>query len=191
MPKRKKIEISESSLGKKMRKFRSKETVESDDDDVFDECLYQRSFPASREQYLRDNWIFIRKHLAKYNLHMRIKFKRHMIALNVIRKTKNFLFISRGRYLLKLMTFNIPYQYSVRILRNDIHVAFINAGAMFKNQDTYYKRRHRLLEPDIRTLTYIELFTNCNVLLDKKMIILLGVYKGVKKVCVHIANILY
>lgn len=183
MPKRKKLIVSESSVDRKMRKFRSKEAVESDDDDVFNECLFRRSFPASRERYLRDNWTFIRNHLAKYSLQVSVKFKRRMIAMKIVRKTKNVMFILRGRYLLKLMTFNIPYQYSVRILRNNVHVAFIRAGAMFENQDTYYKRRHRLLEPDIRTLTYIELFTNCNVLLDQKTIILLGAYKGVKRVC--------
>lgn len=165
-----------------MRRFRSKETVESDDDDEFDECIFHRSFPASRERYLRDNWSFIRNHLAKYGLRVSVKFKIRMIAMDVTRKTKDVMFILRARYLLKLMTFNIPYQYSVRILRNDVHVSFIRARAMFENQDAYYKRRHRLLEPDIRTLTYIELFTNCNVLLDRKTIILLGAYRGVIRV---------
>lgn len=182
MPKRKKLIISESSVGEKMRKFRSKEAVESDDDDAFDECLFKRRFPASRERYLRDNWTFIRKHLTRYNLRVSVKFERRLIAMDVVRKTKNVMFILRGRYLLKLMTFNIPYQYSVRILQNNVHVAFIRAASMFENLDTYYKRRHRLLEPDIRTLTYIEMFTNCNVLLDRKTIILLGIYNGVKRV---------
>lgn len=184
MPKKTKIILSESSVGRRMRKFQTKEVAESDDDEVFDKCLFRRRFPANREDYLRDNWIFIKNHLAKHDLQVKVKFKKRMIAMNVVPKTKNVMLILKGRYLLKLMTFNIPYQYCYRILRSDMHVAFIKAGSMFKNQDIYYKRRHRLLEPDIRTLTYTELFTNCNVLLDQKMIILLGTEKGVKRVCI-------
>lgn len=180
---------TETRLARKLRKFRTSKIAVSDSSSAVSRTRFVTDIPPDRIEYLKRYWLFIKRYLAeKYRILGRIDFEGSELGLDTMDKTMHADGLERVEQLLSLLVSNVPFQFCVFSLHASITVEFVRAGHMFKNDETFYLRKHRLLTPDVRTLTYLELFTNCNVIFDKKTIILFGTKKGVEKVRVIIRS---
>lgn len=172
---------AERALQRQLRKYVPPKVAVSDT--AVDQARYVAEFPPERVGYLSDYWLFIKQYMSvRYRLSGRIDFERRLLGVDPMDAPEREDESDRIRTLLSLLVRNLPFNYCVYGIQASVTVDFIRGDDMIKNDDLYFFRKHRFFTPDVRTLTYLEKFTECNAVFEKKLIILFGTKRGVGKV---------
>lgn len=168
----------ENAWSMKIPKF----TPEDNPHGLLEESKFATLFPKYREQYLKECWPLVQKVLKNHNIIAELDLIEGSLCVKTTRKTWDPYIIIKARDMMKLLSRSVPFEQAVRILEDEIGCDIIKINSFVRKQETFIKRRQRLIGPNGVTLKSIELLTECYVLVQGNTVSAVGPYRGLVQV---------
>ncbi|KAF4952195.1 hypothetical protein FGADI_6991 [Fusarium gaditjirri] len=144
-----------------------------------EESSFQILFPRYREIYLKEAWPLVTRALEKHGIACTLDLVEGSMAVKTTRKTYDPAAILNARDLIKLLARSVPAPQAIKILEDGIACDIIKIKGTC-SQQSFVKRRQRILGPNGSTLKALELLTETYILVHGNTVSAMGPYKGLK-----------
>mmetsp|Transcript_22706 Transcript_22706/g.31625 ORF Transcript_22706/g.31625 Transcript_22706/m.31625 type:complete len:397 (-) Transcript_22706:15-1205(-) len=149
---------------------------------LVEESSFATLFPKYREQYLKEVWPVVTKHMNQLGIEAELDLVQGSMKVKTTKKTWDPYAIIKARDMIRLLSRSVPVSQALKIMDDDVSCAIINIGGFSKSKDKFLKRRQRLIGPEGATLKALQLVTECFVQVQGKTVVAMGSYKGIEHV---------
>lgn len=163
---------------------REQPTIQKYDESTFKHRFLERSsfkvlFSKYRMEYLKSVEQFIKKTCEKNKIEYSVDYDECTMEVGTNELTRDPYVILKADEFIQLLSKGMHLEDAVKVFEEEVFSEIIKARSLCGSEQTFERRRKRLLNPKI--LKAIETLTKCKVLVSGKYVCIVGVYKGLSQ----------
>lgn len=139
-------------------------------------------YPERIETYLQHIWPTVVSTLERLGIVALLDFAGCSMTVKLQEKTCDPAAILNARDVINLLARSVPLSQAIKVMDDPVASDIIPIGVFTNDNETFVKRRQRLLGPKGVTLKTLELLTDCFILVQGVKVSAIGPVKGLKTV---------